>query len=63
MLPPEVATPLALVLVELVQNAVEHGLAGRDGEVRVSVDRGRAGPAGRSRWPTTGPGCRRASTW
>jgi two-component sensor histidine kinase len=36
-LPPELATPLALVLVELVQNAVEHGLAGRDGEVRVSV--------------------------
>ena len=35
--PPELATPLALVLVELVQNAVEHGLAGRDGEVRVSV--------------------------
>ena len=40
MLPPEVATPLALVLVELVQNAVEHGLAGRDGEVRVSVAAG-----------------------
>ncbi len=39
-LPPEVATPLALVLVELVQNAVEHGLAGRDGEVRVSVAAG-----------------------
>ena len=36
-LAPEVATPLALVLVELVQNAVEHGLAGRDGAVRVSV--------------------------
>jgi two-component sensor histidine kinase len=39
-LPPELATPLALVLVELVQNAVEHGLAGRDGEVRVSVAAG-----------------------
>ena len=31
------ATPLALVLVELVQNAVEHGLDGRDGEVTVEV--------------------------
>jgi two-component sensor histidine kinase len=39
-LPPEVATPLALVLVELVQNAVEHGLAGGNGEVRVSVAAG-----------------------
>ncbi len=37
LLAPEVATPLALVLVELVQNAVEHGLAGRDGEVTVEV--------------------------
>jgi two-component system, sensor histidine kinase PdtaS len=43
---PEVATPLALVLVELVQNAVEHGLRGRDGEVRVAVTQvaGVAGP-------------------
>jgi two-component sensor histidine kinase len=37
LLAPEVATPLALVLVELVQNAVEHGLDGRGGEVRVEV--------------------------
>jgi two-component sensor histidine kinase len=37
LLEPEVATPLALVLVELVQNAVEHGLAGTGGEVVVSV--------------------------
>jgi two-component sensor histidine kinase len=47
LLGPEVATPLALVLVELVQNAVEHGLADRGGEVVVSVrhtrpDTGRA---------------------
>jgi two-component system, sensor histidine kinase PdtaS len=40
LLPPEVATPLALVLVELVQNAVEHGLGGRDGTVGVLVRRG-----------------------
>ncbi|MDI2099460.1 sensor histidine kinase [Ruicaihuangia caeni] len=32
-LPSEYATPLALALTELVTNAVEHGLAGRDGEV------------------------------
>jgi two-component sensor histidine kinase len=43
LLPPEVATPLALVLVELVQNAVEHGLGGRDGTVGVLVRRGGAG--------------------
>ena len=40
--PPEVATPLALVLVELVQNAVEHGLGDRGG-----TGRGRGAPAGR----------------
>jgi two-component sensor histidine kinase len=42
LLGPEVATPLALVLVELVQNAVEHGLAQRDhggGTVQVLVRR------------------------
>ena len=60
-LPPEVATPLALVLVELVQNAVEHGLAGRDGEVRVTVGRGRAGRLVVA-VADDGPGCRRAST-
>ncbi|MGH8894666.1 MAG: sensor histidine kinase [Actinomycetes bacterium] len=37
LLEPEVATPLALVLVELVQNAVEHGLGPGGGRVRVSV--------------------------
>ena len=37
LLEPEVATPLALVLVELVQNAVEHGLADAGGEVVVTV--------------------------
>ena len=35
----EDATALALVLTELVTNAVEHGLAGREGTVRVVADR------------------------
>ncbi len=38
-LPSEYATPLALALTELVTNAVEHGLAGRDGEVVISAKR------------------------
>ena len=45
LLPPEVATPLALVLVELVQNAVEHGLRGRGGAVEIAVRRGAGGAA------------------
>jgi two-component sensor histidine kinase len=36
---PEVATPLALVLVELVQNAAEHGLGEAGGRVLVEVRR------------------------
>jgi len=39
-LPAAVATPLALVLNELIGNAVEHGLAGRAGTVTVIVERG-----------------------
>jgi two-component system, sensor histidine kinase PdtaS len=41
-LPAEVATPLAMVLTELLQNAAEHGFAGLDrpGEIRISVARG-----------------------
>ncbi len=35
----EVATPLALVLSELLQNAVEHGFAQQGGEVVVQLDR------------------------
>ena len=35
----EVATPLALVLVELLQNAAEHGLGDDGGTVRVEVRR------------------------
>ncbi len=35
----ENATPLALVVTELVTNAVEHGLAGRPGTVRVTAER------------------------
>ena len=38
-LPSEYATPLALALTELVTNAVEHGLAGQDGDVEISADR------------------------
>ncbi|PJJ61666.1 sensor histidine kinase [Compostimonas suwonensis] len=38
-LPSEYATPLALALTELVTNAVEHGLAGRSGEVEISAER------------------------
>ncbi|GAB3530352.1 sensor histidine kinase [Arthrobacter monumenti] len=38
-LPSEFATPLALVINELVTNAVEHGLAGREGTVWLLADR------------------------
>jgi two-component sensor histidine kinase len=40
-LPAEVATPLAMVLTELLQNAAEHGFAGLDrpGEVLITVER------------------------
>ncbi len=39
-LPAEVATPLSMVLTELVQNAVEHGYpAGGGGRIEVRVDR------------------------
>ncbi|QPZ37294.1 sensor histidine kinase [Paramicrobacterium chengjingii] len=38
-LPSEYATPLALALTELVTNAVEHGLAGRSGEVEIQAER------------------------
>jgi two-component sensor histidine kinase len=39
----EDATALSLILTELVQNAVEHGLADRDGEVVVTARRSGAG--------------------
>jgi two-component system, sensor histidine kinase PdtaS len=38
-LPSDFATPLALVINELVTNAVEHGLAGRKGTVWLAADR------------------------
>ncbi|BDZ51461.1 hypothetical protein GCM10025867_37020 [Frondihabitans sucicola] len=38
-LPSEYATPLALALTELVTNAVEHGLDGRDGDVDIIAER------------------------
>ncbi len=43
----EDATSLSLVLTELVHNAVEHGLAGRDGVVTVSAERSGEGDADR----------------
>jgi two-component system, sensor histidine kinase PdtaS len=42
-LPSEFATPLALVINELVTNAVEHGLAGRRGTVLLTARRSRRG--------------------
>lgn len=38
-LPSEYATPLALALTELVTNAVEHGLADKEGDVEIIADR------------------------
>jgi len=38
-LPSEYATPLALALTELVTNAVEHGLAGTEGDVEIIAER------------------------
>ncbi|PPF87870.1 ATPase [Subtercola sp. Z020] len=38
-LPSEYATPLALALTELVTNAVEHGLAGQEGQVEIVASR------------------------
>ncbi len=38
-LPSEYATPLALALTELVTNAVEHGLAEKEGEIQIVADR------------------------
>ncbi|MGI6879377.1 sensor histidine kinase [Microbacterium sp. gxy059] len=38
-LPSEFATPLALALTEIVTNSVEHGLAGREGEVEIVAER------------------------
>ncbi|WP_353112030.1 histidine kinase N-terminal domain-containing protein [Microbacterium sp.] len=38
-LPSEYATPLALALTEVVTNAVEHGLAGQEGEVTIEAHR------------------------
>ncbi|WP_210480681.1 sensor histidine kinase [Naasia sp. SYSU D00948] len=41
-LPSTYATPLALALTELVTNAVEHGLAGREGTVEILANRRKA---------------------
>jgi two-component sensor histidine kinase len=42
-LPAGVATPLAVVLTELLQNALEHGLAGREGTIQVRAESGEGG--------------------
>jgi two-component system, sensor histidine kinase PdtaS len=42
-LPSDYATPLALALTELVTNAVEHGLAGREGNVIITAHRAEDG--------------------
>ena len=42
-LPSDYATPLALALTELVTNAVEHGLAGREGNVSITAHRAEEG--------------------
>src|SRR5690606_34582602 len=39
MLDADLATPLSLVINELVTNAVEHGLANRDGQVALIAER------------------------
>ncbi len=39
-LPAALATPLSMVLTELVQNALEHGVRGRSGRVEVCATRG-----------------------
>jgi len=38
-LPTDLATPLSMVLTELLQNALEHGLRGRAGVVEVTARR------------------------
>jgi two-component sensor histidine kinase len=45
-LPAGVATPLAMVLTELVQNAVEHGLGEQGGRVEVHAERESMGEGG-----------------
>lgn len=47
-LPSQVATPLALVINEVVANAVEHGLAGRTGQVLLACQHEQTPEGGRS---------------
>ncbi|MFD0683019.1 PAS domain-containing sensor histidine kinase [Actinomadura fibrosa] len=68
-LPAEVATPLAMALTELLQNALEHGLANRFGTLEVIAHRhGEGGPAREpggvrvwGEWPEFGEGKRAES--
>ena len=61
----EDATALAMIISELVQNAVEHGLADRDGNGRGGLDaadpRGRRGAADRRHHRRRGRACPPAS--
>ena len=59
-LPAEVATPLSMVLTELVQNAVEHAFPTGPGriDVRLRAYGRRAVPAGRGRRPRAAGGLR-----
>ena len=62
MLPAEIATPLAMVLTELLQNALEHGWRNRPGTLEVIGRRGRRSGSTSSS-PTTGAACPPGSTW
>ena len=59
----EDATPLALVLTELVQNAVEHGLDGGGGGDASSSGRARREAPGGAVSRRRGAACRRGSPW
>ena len=68
MLPAPVATPLAMVLTELLQNALQHGFgraprAGGDAGIIEVVARACAGAAHRDGDATAAPGCRPDSIW
>ena len=62
-LPAEVATALAMVLTELVQNAVEHAYPDGRGRPHRGARRARRRRCCASWCSTTAPGCRPASTW
>ena len=65
LLPAAVATPLALVLTELLQNALQHGLVTGRAQRRPGLCwfRRRASPGLTVRSRTAGWGCRKGSAW